>query len=173
MWPLWHALAMAHVLVDEYPRRITQLQFNESSALLWYVEYMKSLLTDQKGVSAIEFGLIGPVFIAIVMGGIEFGSIMYTHAAVEFVTNDVARQLATNRITQTQAQSAIPTRLPRWAQSAATVTVTASSATPTSNLYTITTSVPLANATPSTFFAAIYASRSMKITATMQQEPTS
>jgi Flp pilus assembly protein TadG len=134
---------------------------------------MKKLLADQRGVSALEFGLIAPVFLAIVMGGIEFGSIMYTHAAVEFVTNDVARQLATNRITQTQAQSAIPGRLPRWAQTAATVTVTASSATPTSNLYTVTTSVPLANATPSTFFATIYASRSMKVIATMQQEPTS
>jgi Flp pilus assembly protein TadG len=134
---------------------------------------MKCLLTDQKGVSAIEFALIGPVFVAIIMGGIEFGSIMYTYAAVEFVTNDITRQLATNRITQKDAQSAIPARLPRWAQAAATVTVTASSATPTANLYTISTSVPLVNATPSTFFATIYASRSMKITATMQQEPTS
>jgi Flp pilus assembly protein TadG len=113
------------------------------------------------------------VLIALAFGGIEFGSIFYTYASAEFATNDVARQLATNRINQSQAKAAIPPRLPAWAQTAATVAVSASSTTPTSNFYTVTTSVPLVNATPSIFFKSLYGTRKINVTAVMQQEPTS
>jgi Flp pilus assembly protein TadG len=134
---------------------------------------MRNLCTDQRGASAVEFAFVAPVLIALAFGGIEFGSIFYTYASAEFATNDVARQLATNRINQSQAKAAIPPRLPTWAQTAATVAVSASSATPTSNFYTVTTSVPLVNATPSIFFKSIYGTRKISVTAVMQQEPTS
>lgn len=134
---------------------------------------MTRFSADESGASAVEFAFLVPVLLALAFGGIEFGSIFYTYASAEFATNDVARQLATNRITQSQAKAAIPSRLPGWAQSAVTVKVTASSAVPTSNLYTVTTSVPAINATPSTFLKSIYGSRTITVTAVVQQEPTS
>lgn len=134
---------------------------------------MRHFRRDQSGVSAVEFAFVAPVMIAILFGAIEFGSIFYTYLSAEYATNDVTRQLSSNRITQAQAKTAIPSRLPNWAQSSASVSVSASSATPTSNLYTVTTTVPLLHATPSTFFKSIYGAKNMTVTAVMQQEPTS
>ncbi|MGH1570992.1 TadE/TadG family type IV pilus assembly protein [Methylobacterium sp. P31] len=126
------------------------------------------------GTAAIEFGFIAPALLALVMGGVEFGSILYTYAAAEFATNDVARQLATNRISQSQVQSAIVPRLPAWAQANAAASATATNAsTPSSNIYTVTTTIPMANATPSTYLRSFYGSRTLHIVVSVQQEPTS
>ncbi|MGH1592321.1 TadE/TadG family type IV pilus assembly protein (plasmid) [Methylobacterium phyllosphaerae] len=126
------------------------------------------------GVTAVEFSLLAPVLIALVMGGVEFGSILYTYAAAEFATNDVARQLATNRISSSQVQPLIVPRLPVWAQATAAASATASNAsTPSSNIWTVTTTIPMANATPSTYLRSFYGSRTLHITVSVQQEPTS
>lgn len=134
---------------------------------------MRRILSDQDGVAAIEFAMIAPILLGLAMGAVEFGSILYTYASAEFAANDVTRQLATNRITPAQAQSAISPRLPNWAQGNATVRVNASSSTPSSNIYTVVVTLPLVNATPSTFLSSFYSSRSMNVTVAMQQEPTS
>ncbi|MGH1572588.1 TadE/TadG family type IV pilus assembly protein [Methylobacterium sp. P31] len=127
----------------------------------------------KSGATAVEFALIGPVLVALLMASVEFGLIFYTYTTAEFVTNDVARQLSSNRITTAEAQSAIPPRLPRWAQAAVVVSATASSTDPTTNVFTVTTTLPLMNAAPSHFFSAIYNSKTMRVISSMQQEPTS
>lgn len=134
---------------------------------------MERLTRCRKGATAVEFALLAPVLIALLMACVEFGLIFYTYTTAEFVTNDVARQLSSNRITAAQAQSAIPPRLPRWAQAAVVVSATASSTDPSTNVFTVTTTLPVKNATPSNFFGAIYGSKMMQVISSMQQEPTS
>ena len=135
---------------------------------------LRCFRSHASGTAAVEFAFIAPVLLALMMGGVEFGSILYTYTVAEFATNDVARQLATNRLSQSQVQSTIVPRLPGWAQASAAVSTTASnSSTPNSNIWTVTTTIPMANATPSTFLRSFYGSRTLHITVNVQQEPTS
>lgn len=50
-----------------------------------------ALARCQNGVTAIEFALIAPVFILLVMGIIEFSLIMFTSAVMESATNNTSR----------------------------------------------------------------------------------
>ncbi|ACA20188.1 TadE family protein [Methylobacterium sp. 4-46] len=134
---------------------------------------MRRFGSDERGATAAEFAVVAPILIALVMGSIEFGSIMYTLGTTEFATNDAARQLATNRITASQVAGIIALRLPSWAQASAAVTISQSSTDPNKNQYTVTTNVPLSSATPTQFFSLIYGTKSFNCTAVMQQEPTS
>lgn len=50
-----------------------------------------TLLRDKSGITALEFALIMPVFLLMVMGIIEFSSIMFTTAVMESATNITSR----------------------------------------------------------------------------------
>ncbi|MDE3059889.1 MAG: pilus assembly protein [Pseudomonadota bacterium] len=45
----------------------------------------------QRGISAIEFALVAPVFLMLMMGIIDFSMIMFTSAVLESATNNTAR----------------------------------------------------------------------------------
>jgi Flp pilus assembly protein TadG len=135
---------------------------------------MKAFTKDQRGVIAVEFAFVVPLLITLVFAAVEFGGILYTQAAAESATNNVVRQLATNRITQAQAKEAVTPLLPVWARVNVDVAVTASNPTkPESNLYTVATTIPMAQAAPTGFLKFIYADRNISATVTQQQEPTS
>jgi Flp pilus assembly pilin Flp len=51
----------------------------------------KKLSRNEDGVTAIEFALITPVFLLMIMGIIEFSMIMFTSAVMEGATNNSAR----------------------------------------------------------------------------------
>lgn len=50
-----------------------------------------SLLRNEEGVTAIEFALISPVFMLMILGIIEFSLIMFTAAVMEGATNNTSR----------------------------------------------------------------------------------
>ncbi|CAO4135358.1 TadE/TadG family type IV pilus assembly protein [Methylorubrum extorquens] len=135
---------------------------------------MRAFARDQRGVIAVEFALAVPLLVTLVFAAVEFGGILYTQAAAESATNNVVRQLATNRITQAQAKEAVAPLLPVWARANVDVAVTASNPMkPESNLYTVATTVPMAQAAPTGFLKFIYEGRNISATVTQQQEPTS
>ena len=127
--------------------------------------------SDERGVSAVEFGLIAPVLMAVLMGTIEFGLMLYTYNAGGTAVRDVARRIATNRLAVASASTSVNQQLPPWAQSAATVNVSQTSpSTPATNQIKVSLSLPAMNATPTNFMSYIYASSILQTATTMQQE---
>ena len=50
-----------------------------------------SLFACQRGIAALEFAFVMPIFVLILMGIIEFSLIMFTSAVMESATNNTAR----------------------------------------------------------------------------------
>lgn len=132
---------------------------------------IRRLLVDRSGIAAVEFSLVVPTMIAIVIATIEFGCILYTYMAAELATGDITRQLTANSIGSSQVSKMVIDRLPKWAQ--ATSTTSTSSAGTAPVIWTVTTSIPIKSATPTKFLSAIYGEKTLTVTSVMQQEPTS
>jgi Flp pilus assembly protein TadG len=133
----------------------------------------RSILRNDEGASAVEFALTVPVFLALVMGAMEFSMIFFTYNSAGRASWDVARQLALNQITTSQASSVALAELPNWVRSSATVTATSSSTDPNANRFTVTVKFPAKAATPTNVLSWAYGSVTLSATSTMQQEPTS
>lgn len=133
---------------------------------------MKQFYRSTSGAGAVEFALVSPLLIAILMAIIEFSMIFYTYASAELITADVNRQVATNHIVGSQFQSKVTPRLPAWVQEKGTATA---ATTPTTEsgvvFWTATTTIPLLSAAPTSFFSALYGSRTMTVVNVMRQEP--
>jgi Flp pilus assembly protein TadG len=69
---------------------------------------------DCRGASAVEFALVAPVLAALLLGGVEFGLVIYSQNTMQHATRDVARKLSVNFIDQSQARHEIRNQLPRW-----------------------------------------------------------
>ncbi len=135
-------------------------------------EWPQRLLTDRAGATAIEFALIAPVLLALLVGVIEFALMFFTYNSAGQATWSVTRRLATNQITTSQAPSALISALPSWVRSSAAVTTTSSSTDPYTNRFTVTVSFPARAASPTNFLLWAYANRTLTATTVMQQEPT-
>ena len=79
---------------------------------------------DERGVAAVEAGIIMPIFIAIMLAAVDFGSVFYVQHVMNTVANDVSRSLAMGHFSTAQAETIAQSRLPAW--NAASFTVTAS-----------------------------------------------
>lgn len=127
---------------------------------------------DQSGSSVVEFALLLPVLITIVFGIIEFGLIVFTLNAAESAARDATRQLATNRITASQAQSVVLQQLPRWVVAGTSVLVSQTAASdPSSNRFTTDVSFAARAATPTSMLSWAYGSTVLHAKVSMQQEP--
>lgn len=60
-------------------------------ARMRYTRTRKDMLFAQDGVTALEFALIAPVFLLIMLGTIEFSAIMFTTSVMENATNATSR----------------------------------------------------------------------------------
>jgi Flp pilus assembly protein TadG len=132
----------------------------------------REFVSDLTGATAVEFALIVPVLLFLVLGTLELGLIIYTNSAAGFATRDVARRIATNRLTASGATDAVKQSLPGWVQGHTSVTV--SQSTPSNiftNQITVSASFPTAKSTPTNFLSIIYGSQTMEVRSTMQQEP--
>ncbi|GJD95817.1 TadE/TadG family type IV pilus assembly protein [Methylobacterium iners] len=133
---------------------------------------LRRLSNDDRGTSAVEFALLIPVFLILVMGTIEFGMIAYTYNASTSAARNVARQLATNRIKVSDASEKAKENLPNWVKSSATVAVSQSNASdPNSNEFTVDIKVPAGDAAISNVLIWAYGALVINTKVTMQQEP--
>ena len=57
---------------------------------------LRRLVRDCRGVSAVEFALITPVFFGMVFGVIEFGRVAYTQGVVSFAAEEATRHAVVN-----------------------------------------------------------------------------
>ena len=67
---------------------------------------LSRLATDCRGVSAVEFALLAPVFMGLVIGVIEFGRVAYTQGVVSFAAEEATRYAVVNySISETEVRN--------------------------------------------------------------------
>lgn len=59
---------------------------------------MKSMGSDQRGVTAVEFALLAPVLMVLIMGAIEMGTMMFAKAQLDGVMRRAARMAVTGDV---------------------------------------------------------------------------
>lgn len=132
---------------------------------------MQGLRDNESGVAAIEFALVGPAFIGLVLGGLEYSFILFTQNSSQNAARDVGRQLATARIATSAADNAVRSQLPSWASSSAVITVSQSAPSdPATNAYSVTVSLPTQKATPFNFLTWTYEGKKIVTKTVFQQE---
>jgi Flp pilus assembly protein TadG len=118
-----------------------------------FASALRRLPQDRRGAAAVEFALVVPAMMCLLFGTFEYGVAFFSYATTQAAVRDVTRQVAVNTLAVGSAESAIRSRLPAWARSAAAVTVSQSSpANPATNVYTVVVSMPMSSATPLQFF---------------------
>ncbi|MHB2209042.1 TadE/TadG family type IV pilus assembly protein [Methylobacterium sp. CM6257] len=132
------------------------------------LQLLQEFRSDRSGASAVEFSLVAPLFVGLMMAICEFSFAFFTLTSAQQAVWTEARQLALGRITTTAAHDAVVAALPRWAQTKATVTAAKDPADATR--YLVTAAIPLTSAAPTSFFASLYGTRSMTASATLPQE---
>ncbi|MEL7488296.1 MAG: TadE/TadG family type IV pilus assembly protein, partial [Pseudomonadota bacterium] len=59
---------------------------------------LNALLRDRRGTSAIEFAIVFPVFMTIMMSSFEVGWFYFVNATVDAATINIAREIRTGQI---------------------------------------------------------------------------
>jgi hypothetical protein len=62
----------------------------------WIIEPLRRFAADRSGLSAVEFALLAPVFLALVLGVIELGRAAYTQGVVSFAAQEATRYAVVN-----------------------------------------------------------------------------
>ena len=104
-----------------------------------------------------EFALITPLFLSLIVGGLEFAFVMFSYSAMQSGTDFAARTISTNNGTVADATNLVRSRLPSWIQSAVTVTVTQTSLVDArQNVIRVTSTANASNMTPLPIFSNAY-----------------
>lgn len=68
---------------------------------------LKRLLREDRGVAAIEFGLVGPTFILLLVMTMELAIVLWTQSVLDFATQTAARTIQVGSSTSSAAFSTI------------------------------------------------------------------
>ncbi len=75
---------------------------------MWHLKlqtFVNSLLKDKSGANAVEFAIVVPVLLLIVLGIIQFGIILFTYNNMVQAAREAARTLAVQETTAADAQT--------------------------------------------------------------------
>ncbi len=129
------------------------------------------LLSCRRGVVSVEAAIIFPVMIALAMGVMEFGLMIFTFSSMQTAAREVTRQMSVNFTSQAAAEAAVRGRLPNWSAEAASVAVTQSAAAdPTLNVIRVEVTMPASDATPVHFFTSLADDWTLRTEVVMKQE---
>lgn len=133
--------------------------------------FQPEFFRNRSGATAVEFSLVLPLLMAILMGCIEFGLIIFSFNSVQNATRDTIRQIATNRITIEQASTTINSNVPAWLSNKITVSVSQTSPTDAStNQITLFSQFSATSGSPTSFLGWAYSTLTLKTQVAMQQE---
>lgn len=126
-------------------------------AMLSALRKRGSIRTNRRGSVAFEFAIITPLFLSLMIGGLEFAFVMFSYSAIQNGTDFAARTISTNNASVTDATNLVRSRVPGWLQSSVGVSVTQTSLVDArQNVITITSTASAANMTPIPIFATAY-----------------
>lgn len=129
------------------------------------------LASCQRGAVAVEAALVAPVLIALIMGTMEYGLLLFTYSSMQSAGREVTRQIAVNYAAAADAETLVKSRLPTWSRASTTIKITQSApADPSTNIIAMTISVPARKATPLNFFLALGGGWTLSTEVRMKQE---
>jgi Flp pilus assembly protein TadG len=132
---------------------------------------MARLASCRSGVVSVEAALLFPVLIALVMGVMEFGLLIFTYSAMQSATREASRQVAVNFATPDEVPEVIAQRMPGWTRGATEIDVAESNpGDPENNVITVTVTMPAGEATPVPFFTAMADAWDLRTEVVMKQE---
>jgi Flp pilus assembly protein TadG len=130
-----------------------------------------SLLSCRRGSVSVEAAIIFPVLIALAMGVLEFGTLIFTYSAMQTAAREAARQVAVNFASPDDVEEAVRARLPNWSAEAAEVFVTQSAPTdPATNVFTVLVTMPATDAAPVQCFVGLSDPWDLRAEVAMKQE---
>ena len=134
------------------------------------LEGWRSFLRRDDGASAVEFALIAPVLISMIMGIIQFGSLFFLQNNMANVARETVRLLAVGTIsTRTEAEYYVRDKLVHWGAEP-TLSVTEPDPNDPNDLdYVVRISIPMSDATIVDPFG-IFRNGSLEAEVTMRQE---
>jgi len=118
------------------------------------LRWLSPLIGDKRGAIAVEFALVLPVLITILVGVIEFGNILFTRQMMVYAAREAARSYAVGESNVAAAEALALTRL-----SDLTLTFNVDvveTATAAGADVTVTITVPMADATFVGFLGPIF-----------------
>jgi Flp pilus assembly protein TadG len=72
------------------------------------------MLRRREGAVAAEFALVAPLLFSLIMGGIEYGSLVYSMSSMQLAANVTARDIAVNNLSEAEAEARMAPYLPGW-----------------------------------------------------------
>ncbi len=143
---------------------------------MWHLKlqtFVNSLLKDKSGANAVEFAIVVPVLLLIVLGIIQFGIILFTYNNMVQAAREAARTLAVQETTAADAQTIALNQLafsglPFTVTICEPVTVPCAGA-PLSDV-SVTIAVPLSEATLVDILG-LFATGDLEASVTMRKEP--
>lgn len=103
----------------------------------------------RRGAAATELALVLPLLTTLIMGVLEYGTVIYSYSRMQFAATRVARTIAVNRMTNAEAEAAITASLPGWMAGHVEIDVAQSApGDPLTNLVRIQVAAPAQAATP-------------------------
>lgn len=116
-------------------------------------ERIAAVRSGRDGAVAAEFALIAPLLFSLLMGTIEYGSVVYSMSSMQYGANVVAREWAVNRLTPAQANARLDTFIPVWLRGHTTLSMQESNPSqPRTNTVTLTVGANSIDATPIAVF---------------------
>ncbi len=126
----------------------------------------RRLWSDRRGVAAIEFAIVAPVFIGLMLGAVEFGRMFYVRQSMEYAIEQAARYYSLNPGTST---TDVTSKLTGYLPSGIAASVTVSYADATScNANTHVTCTTVSATYPFSFAQSYLGFRPTTLTATSQ-----
>jgi Flp pilus assembly protein TadG len=90
---------------------------------------LRGLGRNQRGVAAVEFGIIAPIFIAMLVGIVDLGRYMWTLNTMQYAVDQSVRAGVVQKLTTDQVTSLVKNSLPGLDPNAVTVDVVSGAST--------------------------------------------
>lgn len=133
---------------------------------------LRNALKCDRAAAAVEAAILFPVLALLMIGACDFSLVLYTQNAVQSAASTVTRQVAINYLEPQNAQAVISQSIPQWAAPFVSAAVTQTSpGSPSTNIITISVSLPAGKATPlNLFVTSLAGSWVLKTSVSMKQE---
>ncbi len=129
------------------------------------------ILACRSGAVSVEAAILYPVLIALALGSVEFGMLIFTFSSMQSAAREVTREVAVNHTSAAGATAAVLERLPAWSQDVAEVAVSQTTpGTPETNVVEVEVRMPAEGATPVRIFLRATDGWMLRTAVAMKQE---
>jgi len=138
-----------------------------SPNVLW--RRLRTLVRDERGVTAVEFVFVAPILILILAGILQFGLVLYLQNHMNNVARDISRRVAVAELSETEGEAAGQDALINWGMTYTVDVAMPNPSDPTDRDIDVTISVPMSEASLIDILG-LFQSGNLTASVTMRQE---